>query len=457
MDVSGPAAAPPSVIRLPLLKSVIVRHLLALASVLVTVASCTEAPTAPVGAPYLAVVVLVDAPDAVTVRGPYGFRVRELSGTIGYDSAFQATPRDTVILSVQPATYLVEMAGVPESCGVREGAAQLIAVLPNTNTSLARFIITCRNALTIVALTDGSQPDSGYVYTVTGAGGTTRAGALTANDTLLLDNLPPDDYVIALRHVQSNCQVMSNGGDNVSVTISERGGATAFFRIACSEPARRPRIVSLAGSYFEGSAGFVVRVADIDRDVERYGLDITDCQRHSILPGWERRRGGFSGFPGIADRDTSLIVGAFDLTVPEAQLVGRCMLLWIGDERGNVSEIRQIPLVKRRTERTSSAQIFNATYLGTTGLRVALSVVDPQDDYVGALVVYNTRDGIVSLPADGQPDRLIFYPAGIIGTAVPDIPFGIGYGQWSDYLSVTVYLVDAEGNVRRLDDGELFQ
>jgi hypothetical protein len=150
----------------------------ALLALFATGAACTDGPTAVAGAPYLAVVVIVDAPDEVTSRGPYGFRVRELSGTIRYDTVFQATPRDTVILSVQPATYLVEMAGVPQSCGVRDGAAQLVAVLPKTNTSLARFLITCRNALTLVALTDGSQQDSAYVYTPSGAKGGTRAGAL---------------------------------------------------------------------------------------------------------------------------------------------------------------------------------------------------------------------------------------------------------------------------------------
>jgi hypothetical protein len=419
--------------------------------------ACTDAPTAPIGAPYLAVVVLVDAPDEVTSRGPYGFRIRELSGTLKYDTVFQATPRDTVILSVQPATYLVEMAGVPASCGVRDGAAQLVAVLPKTNTSLARFLITCRNALTLVALTDGSLVDSAYVYTLTGTKGEIRAGALAGNDTLLLDNLPPDDYVVSLRHVESNCQVMSDGGDNISVTVSDRGGATAFFRVACSELARRPRIAHFAGSFAQGAAGFVVRVVDIDRDVERYGWDITDCQRRSVLPGGTRRRGGFGGYTNISFADTAVIVGAFDIPLTDAQLVARCMMLWVADERGNVSLIQEIPLLRRREERTPGALVFNASYLGTTALRVGLDVVDPNDDYVGVLVVYNTRDGIVSLPADGQPDRLLFYPAGILGTAVPDIPFGIGYGQWSDYLSVTAYLIDNAGNVRRLEDGDLFR
>jgi len=442
---------------LPSRLSSLSRRVAGLGGVLVALAGCADAPTAPAGAPYLAVVVLVDAPDAVTVRGPYGFRIREFSGTIPYDTAFQATPRDTVIVSVRPATYLVEMAGVPASCGVRNGAAQLIAVLPKTNTSLARFLITCRNALTLVALTDGAQPDSGYVFTLAGSKGSVRAGALAANDTILLDNLPADDYTVSLRHVSPTCQVMSDGGDNVEVTISERGGATAFFRVACSEPARRPRIASVQGSYSDGTAGFVVRVADIDRDVDRYGWNVTDCRRRSILPGGERRRGGFRGFPSVSDRDTVTIVGAFELPIADSLLTNRCMLLWVADARGNISEIREFPLVRRRTERTPSALIFNGAYLGTTALRVSLDVVDAQDDYVGALVIYNLRDGIVSLPADGQPDRLLFYPAGNLGTVIPDIPFGIGFGQWSDYLSVTVFLVDREGNVRRLDDGNLFQ
>ena len=33
------------------------------------------------------------------------------------------------------------------------------------------------------------------------------------------------------------------------------------------------------------------------------------------------------------------------------------------------------------------------------------------------------RDGIVILPADGQPDRVIFQPPGILGAGFPEIPF----------------------------------
>ena len=72
-------------------------------------------------------------------------------------------------------------------------------------------------------------------------------------------------------------------------------------------------------------------------------------------------------------------------------------------------------------------------------------------------VVYTLRDGVVSTPPDGQPDRLVFQPPGIIDSAIPEVPFGIGYGAWNDYLTVIVYLIDSSGNVTRLEDTNLFQ
>src|SRR5687767_7906375 len=76
--------------------------------------------------PYLAVVVMVDAPTEVTTRGPYTFRVRELSGTLNVDTTFRASPKDTVIMSVVAASYRIDIADVPPTCGVRDGTAQAI-------------------------------------------------------------------------------------------------------------------------------------------------------------------------------------------------------------------------------------------------------------------------------------------------------------------------------------------
>ncbi len=418
---------------------------------------CVTDATAPEGAPYLAVVVLVDAPDAVVARGPYRFRVRELSGTIKRDTTFFSTPRDTVIMSVEPATYVVEIDDVPAACGVRQGGIQYLEVPPRTNTTLARFLLTCRNALTLTVLSDGNLVDSSYVFTVTRPGTRARSGTLAANDTLLLDNITPGTYDVALRHVAENCTVLNSGGENVQVTVPDGGGATQNFRITCSEPAKRPRIAQFRATYDRGAVGLLLRVADPDRDVERFSWDITDCQRRSVLPNGWRRRGGFAGWENVTNRDTAVVISGFDVPFSDAELAGKCQAVYVGDERGNISDILEVPLVRRRPERSASPVRFNGTYIGTVALRVDLDVFDPNDDFVGAFLAYNVRDGLVSLPADGVPDRVILQPPGILGASFPELPFNIGFGQWSDYLSVTVYLLDREGNVTRLEDQNLFQ
>lgn len=47
--------------------------------------------------------------------------------------------------------------------------------------------------------------------------------------------------------------------------------------------------------------------------------------------------------------------------------------------------------------------------------------------------------------------------AGVLGTTFSELPFNIGFGAWSDYLAVTVWLVDRRGNVTRVEDANLFQ
>ncbi len=408
------------------------------------------------GAPYLAVLVQVSAPDEVTSRGPYHFRVRELSGTIRYDTLFNATPADTIILSVEPATYVVEIGGIPSTCAIRDGA-QVLVVPPNTNTTVARFTVICRNAITISVLSDGQRMDSGYVYTVEGKNGIVNAGPLAPNDTVLLDNVPPGKYDVSLRLVEDNCTVVSDAGARIPVEIQPSGGATLNFRVTCSELSRRPRIVSFKGSYHAGGVGFVLRVVDPDRDVERYAWDVTDCHRRSVLPGSQRRRGGFSGWPNVTGQDTTLIVGAYEIPLSETEIRGRCMAVYAGDERGNISGILEVPLNPRNPFASPGALRFNALFLGQQSLRVLLDAIDPDDDYVGAFIYYNVRDGILVRPPDGLPDRLVFQPPGVVDRQLSDLPFGIGYGAWNDYLSVTVFMVDRAGNTTRIEDGDLFQ
>jgi hypothetical protein len=64
---------------------------------------------------------------------------------------------------------------------------------------------------------------------------------------------------------------------------------------------------------------------------------------------------------------------------------------------------------------------------------------------------------VVLFPGDGQPDRLVPAPSGIVGTTIQELPLGIGFGEWSDYLAFVVYLVDRAGNFTRLEDRDLFR
>ncbi|MBC8088121.1 MAG: hypothetical protein H7Z40_12705 [Phycisphaerae bacterium] len=434
------------------------RQCLAAAALVFTLASCETPSGIPAGRhpPYLAVLVSVDAPTEVTSRGPYRFRVREMSGTLNIDTTFSASPKDTTILSVPAASYRVDISDVPPTCGVRDGTAQAIVVPPNTNTSLVRFAISCAPALVVAAYTDGVKPDSDFVLTVQGATGNQYATVLAANDTVRVDGLPAGNYEVSLRHVATNCVITSDGGEQVSVKITPAGGAFVPFRIVCADVARRPRIVQLSGSYSGGSIGYLIRATDPDKDIERTFVDVTDCNRRSVIPSGGRRRGGFSGAANVSYVDTAVVVGGYDLEVAESVLANRCLAAWVADERGNTSEFIEVPLTRRDAARGPVASAFNARLNGTVSLSIGGTFTDPNNDYVGVFAVYVLRDGAISLP-DGQPDKLVAQSAGIIGRTVPDLPLGIGFGAWNDYLGVVIYLIDRAGNFTRLQDLDLFQ
>jgi hypothetical protein len=419
---------------------------------------CTSAPTevAGKGPPYLAVVVFVDAAADVPITRPFSFRVRETSGLIGVDTTFRASTKDTTILSVPAASYRVDISDVPPTCEVRSGNAQGIVVPPNTNTSLVRFFISCDPGLTVITGTDGAFADADYVVSVTGAGKPPLAKVITANDTVRFADIAAGTYEVSLRLIATNCVVTSQGGETVRLVISARGSALIRYRVVCAEAAKRPRIVRLTGSYANGSIAYVIRATDPDGDITRSFVDVTDCNRRSILPNGGQLRGGYSSAVNVARRDTAVIVGAYDLTLQDAQLANQCLAVWVDDERGNVSSIVEVPLPRSTAARAPVAADFRAVLQGTTFIRASATPVDPNLDYVGGFLVYLARDGILAAP-DGQFDRLVADPAGIIGPVNTQFVLRPELGFWSDYVGVVLYLVDAEGNFNRLLDLDLFR
>jgi hypothetical protein len=408
-----------------------------------------------VDAPYLAIVAKVDAAPGVDVGQEYQFRVVELSGTLGVDTLIHAAPGDTIILPVQPATYLVTASGVPPQCGIQQGAERGIVVPPNSNTSVVRYLIICAAGLTVTTNSDGAPIDDAMVLSVEGPT-VLRQELVAANDTVRLSGLPAGDYQVSLRLLQSNCTVTSDGGANPIVAVDSVGGAVANFRIVCSDEALRPRMLSMVTSYHGGASGFVAVVTDAGRDIERYVWDITDCRGTSVLAHGARTRRGLSG-GRTAQQDTVTIVGAFEVGRPDVEMVGRCTSLRFVDQLGNTTPVVEEP-IGNEGGRAPVASRFNATLLGQASLPIDLAISDPDGDLAGLFVGVRMRDGVLG-PVDGEEDFGVYNVAGYLDVSeLPTLTFSAGRRPaWDDIFAVVVYLLDGRGNLTRLEDGDLFQ
>jgi hypothetical protein len=417
----------------------------------ILVIGCEQA-TDPLQVSYIAMVTLVDDPSTIGTTARIDYRVTELSGTIAFDKVYHVSPFDTVIVQVEPATYSVVLAGIPSYCRLRYGDRQDLYVAPGTNTTIARYFATCTPPLTIHTFTEGLDLDPEYVYRITPAGGGERVGLIGGTDTVSFDTLPAGAYTIELSHVSANCDVVSDQGSKQQVLVDSLGGTEAQFRINCSDPAKRPTLVSVAGSYHDSAAAFVFRATDPNRDIERYYWDLTNCQGRSLLSGGARLRRGLS-LGRTAGLDTVTVVAAFEVGLPADSLQGRCVSIRVADEFGNST-----PVIERALGGSGTAPAavdFNAVLLGSTALHTSLTATDPDGDFIGLFPEARLRDGVLG-PSDGSPDLGIYSVAGYLDTAIPDVPLG-GRIQYYDVYAVIVYLVDAQGNFTRLEDSNVFQ
>jgi hypothetical protein len=99
--------------------------------------------------------------------------------------------------------------------------------------------------------------------------------------------------------------------------------------------------------------------------------------------------------------------------------------------------------------------LFNAHFLGILALRTDLAVQDPDGDFLGVFVKMQMRDGAVGAP-NGAPDSRFFNYIGELGSSVPDVSLAAPF-TYDKYQAVIVYLLDAQGNVTRLEDDDLFR
>jgi hypothetical protein len=410
--------------------------------------------TAPPGPPYLAIVTNLYALGGASAPDEIVYNIRNVGDRNGVSRRLRVEPSDTVLLSLPPASYQVEVGGLPSRCVVSNGALRAIALTDEDNTGVIRYSIQCRGVVSVGVVADGPSLDPSYVFLLRHADGTEYTGLVAANDTSTVDEAKPGAYEVRLGGVASNCTVVSDGGQRQRVTASSTGGASVNFRVTCSDLAKRPQLLSMVGGYDGGASIFTFTVWDPDHDVDGYVWDITDCEGVSVLPDKRERirRNLLSGRAQASD--TLVVVGAYELGLPASALAGRCTEIRVFDSRGNTSVILQ-HRIGSATGFAPTVRFFNATLQGTSAITSLLAANDPENDIVGHFVLVRLRDGALG-PNDGLPDLGSMDPAGYLTLDVPVIPT-TGRIRWDDVLAVIVYVIDAKGNVLRIEDNDIFR
>ncbi len=417
--------------------------------------SCKDT-TAPPGPPYLAIVTTLTTWKGASAPQTVTYTIRDLVNKQAVPIQVTTSPKDTTIVSLKPGNYVVEADSLPDRCVIpRGGNQQGITLLQTDNTGIIRWAIECRTLVSIAVLSDGFDVDREFVYRVRPANGAEKTGIIAANDTLSFDNLPDGEYVIDIGGVADNCTVTSDGGTRQKIKVERTGGAAIAFRVICSDPAHRPKLVDFVAGYDLGAAVFAFKVIDPDHDIEGYYFDITDCDGNSVLPQQrERVRRGLSGGRGGGLDDTLTIVGAFEFGYPRAEMLGRCAEIRVFDRATNQSAI----VVYKFGSGNGSppfVRYFNSVLLGQVAIESTIEASDPDSDIIGHFVLVRVRDGVLGLP-DGEPDLGSMDPVGYLGLNVPIIPT-TGRLKWDDVYSVIVYVIDSQGNVARVQDDDMLR
>jgi hypothetical protein len=424
--------------------------------ILAAAAACSDGGPEVPGPPYLAIVTRVDLPPGVEPDSFYAYHVRDYAGTAGVDTVVTAAPRDTIILSVPPARYVVTIGNVPPHCAIRQGAEQEVLIPEGTNTAIIRYSITCLPLIALQVSTEGVNPDNEYIYRVIGLE-TDIVGAVGPNETIYLDNLHSGEYRVELADVKAECTIISLGGRLQRASVSDTVSGLVYFRVACSDPAARPAILSLSAlGGFEGVAA-LARVTDPDRDLELYAADLTDCAGRSVLPngGVERRNLFFTRLRLEDPGEVMLVLNAPGLS--DAVLAASCLWFRMGDQNGNSTEVAEIPVRSGSGANAPVAIRLNGFFSG--GLQnffVDLQADDPDGDFVGTFARLRLRDGVLG-PPDGQPDYASYNTIGYRGTDLPVVPIGPGnvIVNYFDILAIEIYLYDAAGHITRAVDDRL--
>ena len=412
--------------------------------------------TAPPKPPYLAVVTRLTTWPGATAPLKVKYRIREsTAGVVRFDQEYIISPNDTIVVPVVPGTYIVEAEDLPARCVLPRGDAQQgISVSEADNTGIIRYQIECRGLLSLTVVADGYDVDNDFVFRARSkVTGVERTGIIPGNDTLTIEDISPGEIEVDLGGISPNCVVTTDGGSRQTVKVTPTGGAAIQFRVQCADVARQPKIVEFTSGYTQGASIFQFRVFDPDADLVGYYWDITDCNGNTVLPDKrERVRINLRSGRGVTG-DTLTIVGAFELGLENAALAGRCTEIRVYDAASNVSHIATHK-IGTATGSVPVIRFFDARLQGQAFVSSILEANDPDGDIVGHFVLVRLRDGVLAAP-DGVPDLGSMAPIGYLGLEVPNIPT-TGRIKWDDVYSVIIYLIDAKGNVARIEDENIF-
>ena len=153
--------------------------------------------------------------------------------TLQVDARQPQTIGPAATLQVQelaPGAHNVLLTGIAANCSVSGENPRTVNIVAGETTT-STFELTCgatTGALEITSQTSGDSPDAdGYTVSLDG----TESGAIGANATVTLGNLPAKSYVVGLTGVSANCHVE---GDNLrAVTVTPGATATVTFAVTC--------------------------------------------------------------------------------------------------------------------------------------------------------------------------------------------------------------------------------
>jgi hypothetical protein len=372
------------------------------------------------------------------------------------DTVVVASPQDTIILPVAPATYGVELEGFPARCPVRDGGSRVAVVAAGGSTAIVRYSIVCEVMLTVELVTRGVNPPAGLRWRLTGPS-MDRLQQARLDDTVYFDDIAPGTYTVEVRDLPRRCQVTSPGRDGRrSFDVPPNGGMYVQVSVECYDEAARPRIVAARSSGIRGAIALYMSYTDPQFDTDAVEWDITNCQGRSLLPnGSVTRRGVMAAARTI--RDTMEFITVIETALTEETMGTACSRLRLLDRSGNSSPYLEMPL-QSFDGRPPRFTTFNAVFVGFSSIDMTFSVEDPDNDVVGFVAGYTLRGGALSGVTNRTEDRVFLRSVGYPGTFVPSLEIGTAFlPPASDWRSAFLYVVDRGGNVVFLADNDLIR